>query len=161
MNTLAIHRSFWNKLFTVAGLILFPTFSGTALSSASLPNSSPPNSVPLSSVSRNAFPEGGQPNLEKNEPLIMENADRFEGYRSRGEYVLSGKVRFRHGTLKLETERAVWLKDRNIVYCESGIRIVQRGAVLTGDGGNYDKNRGEAMAEGHVFMRDSSGQVEA
>jgi lipopolysaccharide export system protein LptA len=99
--------------------------------------------------------------MEKQEPLIMENADRFEGYRSRGEYILSGKVRFRHGTLRLETERAVWLKDRNIVFCESGMRIVQRGAVLTADRGNYDKNRGEASAEGHVFMRDSSGEVEA
>ncbi len=101
------------------------------------------------------------PGPEKNEPMIMENADRFEGYRSRGEYVLSGHVRFRHGTLRLETERAVWLKDRNIVYCESGIRIVQRGAVLTADRGNYDKNLGEASAEGHVFMHDSSGNVEA
>ncbi len=123
-------------LLQLLGVLFFPNSSGASL-------------------------EGGKPALEKNEPLIMENADRFEGYRSRGEYVLSGKVRFRHGTLKLETERAVWLKDRNIVYCESGIKIVQRGAVLTGDGGNYDKNRGEAMAEGHVFMRDSSGEVEA
>ena len=97
---------------------------------------------------------------EKNEPLVMENADRFEGYRSRGEYVLSGKVRFRHGTLLLQTERAVWLKDRNIVYCESSMRIVQRGAVLTADKGSYDKNKGEASAEGNVFMRDSSGEVE-
>ncbi len=130
--------SFWLKwqLLLALAILFFPNSSGASL-------------------------EGNRPTLEKNEPLIMENADRFEGYRSRGEYILSGKVRFRHGTLKLETERAVWLKDRNIVYCESGIKIVQRGAVLTGDGGNYDKNRGEAMAEGHVFMRDSSGAVEA
>ncbi len=97
----------------------------------------------------------------ENEPLEMENADHFEGYRSRGEYVLSGKVRFRHGALRLETEKAIWLKDRNIVNCESGMRIVHQGAVLTAERGSYDKNRGEATAEGKVFMRDSSGNVEA
>ena len=97
----------------------------------------------------------------ENEPLEMENADRFEGYRSRGEYILSGKVRFRHGALRLETEKAIWLKDRNIVNCESGMRIVHQGAVLTADRGSYDKNRGEATAEGRVFMHDSSGNVEA
>ena len=91
----------------------------------------------------------------------MENADRMEGFRSRGEYVLSGKVRFTHGALRLETERAVWLKDRSIVYAESGMRIVHRGAVLTSDKGSYDKNLGRATAEGRVRMRDSSGEVEA
>ncbi len=101
------------------------------------------------------------PETEKDEPLIMENADRFEGYRSRGEYVLSGHVRFSHGTLHIETERAVWLKDKNLVYCESGMRIKHRGAFLTADHGSYDKNQGQATAEGNVFMRDSSGEVEA
>ena len=109
----------------------------------------------VSQVPANAAPVKG------NEPLIMENADRMEGFRSRGEYVLSGKVRFSHGPLRLETERAVWLKDQNLVYCESGMRIVQRGAVLTADKGSYSKNLQQANAEGHVRMRDSSGEVEA
>jgi lipopolysaccharide export system protein LptA len=91
----------------------------------------------------------------------MENADRFEGYRSRGEYVLVGKVRFRHGELRLETERAVWQKDRNIVFCESGMRITRRGALLTAERGTYDKNLGQAAAQGNVFMRDSAGEVTA
>lgn len=101
------------------------------------------------------------PEPERNAPLIMENADRFEGYRSRGEYVLSGKVRFRHGELRLETERAVWQKDRNIVLCESGMRITRNGALLTAERGTYDKNLGQATAQGKVFMRDSSGEVTA
>lgn len=101
------------------------------------------------------------PEKEKDEPLVMENADRFEGYRSRGEYVLSGHVRFSHGVLHIETERAVWLKDKNLVYCESGMKITHRGAFLTADHGSYDKNQGQATAEGNVFMRDSSGEVEA
>lgn len=95
------------------------------------------------------------------EPLIMENADRMEGFRSRGEYVLSGKVRFSHGALRLETERAVWLKDRSLIYAEAGMRISHRGAVLTSQRGSYDKNQGQATAEGQVRMRDSSGEVEA
>ncbi|GEM_PF-1534785 len=95
---------------------------------------------------------------ERNAPLIMENADHFEGYRSRGEYVLTGKVRFRHGQMLMETERAVWMKDRNIVFCESGMRITRNGSLLTADRGTYDKNMGQATAEGHVFMRDSSGE---
>jgi lipopolysaccharide export system protein LptA len=95
---------------------------------------------------------------ERNAPLIMENADRFEGNRSRGEYVLSGKVRFRHGQMLMETERAVWMKDRNIVFCESGMRITRNGSLLTADRGTYDKNMGQATAEGNVFMRDSSGE---
>lgn len=98
---------------------------------------------------------------ERNAPLIMENADRFEGYRSRGEYVLSGKVRFRHGDMRVETEKAVWLKDRNFLYCESGMRITRHGSLLTADRGTYDKNMGQATAEGNVFMRDSSGEVAA
>ncbi|MDB5102850.1 MAG: hypothetical protein JWP91_539 [Fibrobacteres bacterium] len=95
---------------------------------------------------------------ERNAPLIMENADRFEGYRSRGEYVLSGKVRFRHGGMLMETERAIWMKDRNIVSCESGMRITRNGSLLTADHGTYDKNMGQATAQGNVFMRDSSGE---
>ncbi len=106
-----------------------------------------------------ALPTAPEP--ERNAPLIMENADRFEGYRSRGEYVLSGKVRFRHGELRLETERAVWQKDRNIVLCESGMRITRNGALLTAERGTYDKNLGQATAQGKVFMRDSSGEVTA
>lgn len=106
-----------------------------------------------------ALPTAPEP--ERNAPLIMENADRFEGYRSRGEYVLSGKVRFRHGELRLETERAVWQKDRNIVLCESGMRLTRNGALLTAERGTYDKNLGQATAQGKVFMRDSSGEVTA
>lgn len=102
-----------------------------------------------------------QPTNERNAPLIMENADRFEGYRSRGEYVLSGKVKFRHGKMLVETERAVWQKDRNIIFCESGMRITRNGALLTADRGTYDKNLGQATAQGNVFMRDSSGEVAA
>jgi lipopolysaccharide export system protein LptA len=102
-----------------------------------------------------------QPTNERNAPLIMENADRFEGYRSRGEYVLSGKVRFRHGKMFVETERAVWQKDRNIIFCESGMRITRNGALLTADRGTYDKNLGQATAQGNVFMRDSAGEVAA
>lgn len=97
----------------------------------------------------------------RTEPLVMENADRMEGFRSRGEYILSGKVRFSHGALRLETERAVWQKDRSLVYAEAGMRIVHRGAVLTSDRGSYDKNLGRATAEGRVQMRDSAGEVEA
>jgi lipopolysaccharide export system protein LptA len=106
-----------------------------------------------------AIPTG--PESERNAPLIMENADRFEGYRSRGEYILSGKVRFRHGELRLETERAVWQKDRSIVLCESGMRITRNGALLTAERGTYDKSLGQATAQGKVFMRDSSGDVTA
>jgi lipopolysaccharide export system protein LptA len=95
---------------------------------------------------------------ERNAPLIMENADRFEGNRSRGEYILSGKVRFRHGQMLMETERAVWMKDRNIVSCESGMRLTSKGSLLTADRGTYDKNMGQATAQGNVFMRDSSGE---
>jgi lipopolysaccharide export system protein LptA len=98
---------------------------------------------------------------DRNAPLIMENADRFEGYRSRGEYVLSGNVRFRHGDLHLETQRAVWQKERNIILCESGMRVTRKGSQLTGDAGTYDKNLGQATAQGNVFMRDSSGDVTA
>jgi lipopolysaccharide export system protein LptA len=97
----------------------------------------------------------------KAEPLIMENADRMEGFRSRGEYVLVGKVRFVHGDLRIETERAVWLKERSLVYAESGMRITQGGAVLTAERGNYDKNQGLAVAEGKVHIRDTSADVEA
>jgi lipopolysaccharide export system protein LptA len=95
------------------------------------------------------------------EPLIMENADHMEGFRARGEYILSGHVRFRHGELRFETERAVWQRDQNRVFCETGIRITHRGSLLTADHGSYDKNGNQAQAEGNVFMRDSSGEVEA
>ncbi len=98
---------------------------------------------------------------EKNAPLIMENADHFEGRRSQGEYVLSGRVVFRHGELRVQTERAVWQKDRNIVFCESGMKVSRNGSLLTADRGTYDKNLGQATAQGNVFMRDSSGEVAA
>lgn len=94
------------------------------------------------------------------EPLIMENADHMEGFRSQGEYVLTGHVRFRHGQLYFSTERAVWQRDLNRVFCETGMRITQSGSLLTADKGSYDKSANRAVAEGHVFMRDSSGEVE-
>ena len=91
----------------------------------------------------------------------MENADHMEGSRISGEYILSGHVRFRHGQLHFETERAVWQREQNRVFCETGMRITHRGSRLTADHGSYDKAGNHALAEGHVFMRDSSGEVEA
>jgi lipopolysaccharide export system protein LptA len=91
----------------------------------------------------------------------MENADLFEGARSSGEFVLTGNVRFRHGDLKLETQKAVWYRERNLIQCDSGLHIEYRGSSLTGKSGRYDKTSGKAMAEGDVFMRDSGGTMEA
>lgn len=94
-------------------------------------------------------------------PLVMENADKLEGVRSTGEYVLSGNVRFRHGDLRLETQRALWLREQNRVISEAAMRITNRGALLTADRGSYDRNADRAEAVGRVFMRDSAGEVEA
>jgi lipopolysaccharide export system protein LptA len=94
-------------------------------------------------------------------PLIMENADRLEGVRSTGEHILSGNVRFRHGDLLLETQRAVWERPTNRVISEQGMRVTQRGSRLTADRGTYDRGTERALAEGRVFMRDSAGLVEA
>lgn len=94
-------------------------------------------------------------------PLVMENSDRLEGVRSTGEYVLSGNVRFRHGDLRLYTERALWERARNRVTAEQGLRITNRGAVLTSQRGTYDRETNRARAEGRVEMRDSSGEVTA
>ncbi len=94
-------------------------------------------------------------------PLVMENADRLEGVRSTGEHVLSGNVRFRHGDLVLETQRAVWERARNRVTSEQGLVITQRGSRLTADRGSYDREKDHARAEGNVVMRDSAGEVEA
>lgn len=91
----------------------------------------------------------------------MENADRLEGVRSTGEYVLSGNVRFRHGDLRLETQRALWERSRNRVISETAMRITNRGALLTADRGSYDRNADRAEAVGRVFMRDSAGEVNA
>src|SRR5690606_21084267 len=77
-------------------------------------------------------------------PLIMENADRLEGVRSTGEYVLSGNVRFRHGDLRLETQRALWERSRNRVTSETALRITNRGALLTADRGVYDRQSDKA-----------------
>ncbi len=98
---------------------------------------------------------------EPSPPLIMENADRLEGVRSTGEHILSGNVRFRHGDLVLETQRAVWERARNRVVSEQGLLITQRGSRLTADRGAYDRENDRAQAEGRVFMRDSAGEVEA
>ncbi len=91
----------------------------------------------------------------------MENADRLEGVRSTGEYVLSGNVRFRHGDLRLETQRALWERVRNRVTCETAMRITHHGSLLTADRGMYDREADRAQAEGNVVMRDSSGEVNA
>jgi lipopolysaccharide export system protein LptA len=92
-------------------------------------------------------------------PLIMENADRMDGMRSTGEYLLSGNVRFRHGDLRFETPRALWQRSANRVSSEEGMRITHRGSLLTSDRGSYDRNGSQAVAEGRVFMRDSAGEV--
>jgi lipopolysaccharide export system protein LptA len=92
-------------------------------------------------------------------PLIMENADRLEGVRSTGEYILSGNVRFRHGDLRLETQRALWERVHNRVTAETAMRITHHGSLLTADRGMYDREADRALAEGHVNMRDSSGEV--
>src|SRR5690606_13970548 len=83
-------------------------------------------------------------------PLVMENADKLEGVRSTGEYVLSGNVRFRHGDLRLETQRALWQRERNRVISETAMRITNRGALLTADRGSYDRNADRAEAVGRV-----------
>jgi lipopolysaccharide export system protein LptA len=93
------------------------------------------------------------------QPLIMENADRMEGMRSSGEYILSGNVRFRHGDLRFETQRALWQRSLNRVSSQDGMRITHRGSLLTSDRGSYDRNGSQAVAEGRVFMRDSAGEV--
>jgi lipopolysaccharide export system protein LptA len=94
-------------------------------------------------------------------PLVMENADRLEGVRSTGEYILSGNVRFRHGDLRLETQRALWERTNNRVISETPMRITNRGALLTADRGLYDRNADRAEAVGRVFMRDSAGEINA
>jgi lipopolysaccharide export system protein LptA len=99
--------------------------------------------------------------LPPSPPLIMENADRLEGVRSTGEHVLSGNVRFRHGDLLLETQRAVWERPQNRVIAEQGLRVTQKGSLLTADRGTYDRGTERALAEGRVSMRDSAGDVEA
>lgn len=93
-------------------------------------------------------------------PLIMENADHMQGIRAKGEYILTGHVRFRHGDMHFATERALWDRDQNRVSCQTGMRVTDRGALLKSDSGSYDKNSNMAVADGHVFMHDSSGQVE-
>lgn len=103
----------------------------------------------------------GAPARAPSPPLVMENADRLEGVRSTGEHILSGNVRFRHGDLVLETQRAVWQRPQNRVISEQGMRVTQRGALLTADHGIYDRGTDRAQAEGRVYMRDSAGQVEA
>ena len=111
-----------------------------------------------------AFKSNAESNAEGHagkEPLVMDNADHMEGFRARGEYILTGHVRFHHGQLRFETEKAVWQRDLNRVFCETGMRITHRGSRLTADRGSYDKRGNQALAEGHVFMRDSSGEVEA
>lgn len=97
--------------------------------------------------------------VRNSDPLIMENADKLEGFRSRGEYILTGNVRFRHGELRFETQRAVWSKEINQVYCEQGMHIMHRGSDLTAERGNYDKASNEAEAEGKVQLRDSTGDL--
>ncbi len=104
-------------------------------------------------------PGRGQTGPENTEPLIMENADRLEGFRTRGEYILTGNVRFSHGALHFETQRAVWSKELNLVYCEQGMRLTHHGSELVSDRGNYNKAKSEAEAEGHVIFRDSTGQI--
>ncbi len=94
------------------------------------------------------------------EPLIMERADRMEGFRDRGEYVLSGGVVFTHGGLRLETQRAVWRREASVVICDSGMVITNRGARLTARGGQYNKTMNRATAEGNVVMKDSAGEFE-
>ncbi len=94
------------------------------------------------------------------EPLLMENADKLEGYRSRGEIILVGHVRFRHGHLTLETERAVWVKEQNLIYCQQGIKVSQNASILTADRGSYSKSLNEATAQGRVHGIDSSGEAE-
>ncbi len=94
------------------------------------------------------------------EPLVMENADHMQGLRLQGEYILTGHVRFRHGNLRLETERAVWQRDANKVECEAALRITQGTAVLTADLGSYDKATNRAVAQGQVFFRDTADSME-
>ena len=93
-------------------------------------------------------------------PLVMENSDHMEGFRGKGEVILTGHVRFRHGNLRFETERAIWQKDLSRVTCEAGMRLTQGGARLTADRGSYDKSRNQALAQGHVVFRDSGGEME-
>jgi lipopolysaccharide export system protein LptA len=128
----------------------------------------PPASVPLlvvaglaSAFAFGAFGAVAAAARAPSPPLIMENADRLEGVRSTGEHILSGNVRFRHGDLVLETQRAVWERPQNRVVSEQGMRVTQHGSLLTADRGTYDRGTDRALAEGRVFMRDSAGEVEA
>ncbi len=139
------------------------TLPATAIADTVLPGPSPDSSGLTDSLAQAKVLKSRRDSVAsrgQEEPLVMETADRMEGFRDRGEYILRGGVVFTHGELRLETEKAVWIREANLVLADSGMRITNRGSTLEARSGRYDKALSRATAEGDVVVRDSAGEFE-
>jgi len=94
----------------------------------------------------------------QSKPLIMEHADSLSVERGRSYLLLQGGVRFRHDSVQLRTERAVWDKNLDMVRCEGGFLFLHPKGSLQSRSGEYYRKDQKAFASGSVVARDSANE---
>ena len=91
---------------------------------------------------------------ERSESIELLNAD-FSELRMEEDNVmlnLIGNVKFKHGDVNLESERAVWYRTAGQVVFMDDVKIEDPEQILWADRVTYSKNSRKAVADGNVRL---------
>jgi lipopolysaccharide export system protein LptA len=95
----------------------------------------------------------------QSKPLLMEHADSLSVERGRGFLLLRGDVRFRHDSVQVRTERAMWNKNADVVHCEGGFLFLHPKGSMKANAGEYRRKSEIAEGIGSIVARDSNGEA--
>jgi lipopolysaccharide assembly outer membrane protein LptD (OstA) len=91
---------------------------------------------------------------ERSEPIELLNADFSELRMEKDNIMLNliGNVKFRHGEVNLESERAVWYRTAGQIVFIDSVKIEDPDQVLWADRVTYYKNSQKMVADGDVRL---------
>jgi lipopolysaccharide export system protein LptA len=98
----------------------------------------------------------------KSPDLILKSADSNINTMSKdGEVisVLNGNVVFLYDDATIKSQYAKWLKSRGMVTFSNRVSVVRTTQTLTSDKMDYDKNKKQLIADGHVRFYDAKDRV--
>ncbi|MCK4427118.1 MAG: hypothetical protein KAW16_01390, partial [candidate division Zixibacteria bacterium] len=91
---------------------------------------------------------------ERSESIELLNADLTELRMEKDNVMLNliGNVKFKHGEVNLESERAVWYRTAGQVVFIDFVKIEDPDQILTADRVTYNKNSRKVIADGDVRL---------
>ncbi len=93
----------------------------------------------------------------KSADLILKSADSNINTMSKdGEVVsmLNGNVQFLYDDATIQSQYAKWWKTKGIVSFSDNVKVVRTKQTMTSDKMDYDKNKKQLIAEGHLIFND-------